>query len=631
MRCCDKALASLLACGWLLLAVGCGDGGSSPPPPASLVVNSLQDTETPPAGTLTLRAAIAQAGSGEAITFAPTLDGATIDLSIVGESHSLLKGEVYTGMTFEGYAERDYGKSALYARKNLVLDASALPHGITLRWTGGDANRARVLAVYGDLTLKNVNITGGFSSAEAIAGSAQPYTLARGGGLAVWGTATLQDCSISGNRIAGDDTSSRDRGAYGGGIYANGLSLDNCVVSGNTAVGYGAAGGGIYSVGGADHTSGMGNEVVLTRCTISGNRVTAQHAYGGGLFTLAGGPKNLAWLRLMNCTVARNLVEDNPAIADAGQFYYRGGGVYLGGGSLSVVSSTVVENEVRGTLAIFSGKPNIGGGGIASTIGNAHVIEDLELRHSIVAGNKLNGAPADLFTGSLLNFFSHGYNRIGTIDFSQILVPVPDWMNLSRKHYPKIGDQDGLALVDIVSLDAIRRHDWVISAGTDAGEPAVLWYPPTGNALNQIPTASYSVPIVNAGYTGFGGSTDDFLNSVLLKLRTDYSSTLGSDFGVNFGDLTGTTWYGPAVTWPSNSQNTAWINFWRNLDIEIGGRMGTVGLGDDFWGTFQNGSLGHVTMTVSPTTSESVRLLNVDQRGQVRPLGGSGDIGAIEQ
>ena len=64
--------------------------------------------------------------------------------------------------------------------------------------------------------------------------------------------------------------------------------------------------------------------------------------------------------------------------------------------------------------------------------------------------------------------------------------------------------------------------------------------------------------------------------------------------------MTGTTWYGPAVTWPSNPQNAAWIAFWRNLDTAIGDRLGMVILGDDFWGTFTTGPLGdHVSITVS--------------------------------
>ena len=625
------ALLFLLVC--IFAAVGCGGSPSqNPPPPAAptIVVNSLADAAQPTAGAMNLRAAIAQAETGETITFDPALNGATIELSIVGESHSVLKGETYSGMTFQGYSDRDYGKSALYAHKDVILDASALPAGITIKWTGGDANPARVLAVYGNLTLKNVNITGGFSQAEVITVGTQPFTLARGGGLAVWGTATLENCSISGNKISGDTVPARDRGTLGGGIYSNGLVLTNCVVSGNSAIGYGAAGGGIYSVGGADNTSGLGNATTLSACTVSGNRVTAQSAYGGGVFTLSGGPNNLATMRISNCTIARNLVEDNPDIADTGQYYYRGGGVYLGGGSLEVFSSTIVENEVTGTTAIFSGQPNISGGGFAATIGNAHVVEDLRVRHSIIAGNKVNGAAKDVYAGSLLNFYSDGYNRLGAIDFSAILVPVPDWVDLSRKHYPKVGDQDGVLAADVLSMSEIQHHASIISAGTDVGQPVVLWYPPSGSAVDQIPSSSYNVTSVSAGYTGFGVSSDDFLNHVLEKLRTDHGDVLGSDFGTSFGDMTGTTFYGPARTWPSNSQNLPWITFWRNLDTAIGNHLGAAILGDDFWGSFTSGPVGNVNLTVS-TSRQSVQLTNSDQRRQSRPSGSLGDIGAIER
>ena len=611
-----------------------GSSGSGGTPTPKLIVNSTSDLASPATGTVTLRSALAQAGSGETIGFDATMNGATIELSIVGEEHSILKGEVYSGAppTYQGYSDRDYGKSALYAHKNVILDASNLNSGVTLKWTGGDANPARVLAVYGNLTLKKVSITGGHSKAEALSDPNQPYTLARGGGIAVWGTATLEDCAIYSNKITGDNEASRDRGAYGGGIYANGLSIKDSIISGNSALGYGAAGGGIYSVGGADNSNSLnqGNEVVITGTSITGNRTTAQHSYGGGLFTLAGGPTNLAWLRLRNSTVARNVVEDNPNIADVGQFYYRGGGIYMGGGSLEVSNSTIAENEVHGTLAMFSGKPNIGGGGVAATIGNAHVVETLEFMQSIVAGNTLNGAPADVFAGSLLNFYSFGYNRLGAIDFSQILVPVPDWMDLNRKHYPKVGDQDGISADQVLSMSDIHKSTVITSAGVDAGQKAVLWYSPAGSAIDQIPSTN-SVSFVSAGYTGFGTSVDDFPNHVLEKLRTDHGDVLGSDFGTSFGDLTGVTFYGPAVTWPSNPQNTPWINFWRELDLQIGNKLGTVILGDDFWGSYSSGPIdGNLSMTVK-RDSYQVSLTGTDQRGNARPNGSLGDIGAIEK
>ena len=47
----------------------------------------------------------------------------------------------------------------------------------------------------------------------------------------------------------------------------------------------------------------------------------------------------------------------------------------------------------------------------------------------------------DIFTGSLFHFKSRGYNRLGVVDFSQMLVPVGqvDWASLCRRHYPKAG------------------------------------------------------------------------------------------------------------------------------------------------------------------------------------------------
>jgi hypothetical protein len=613
----------------LLAAGGCSLGGG--PEAAEIIVNSLADQAAPPAGTVTLRSAIAAAGSRDTITFDSALNGGTILLTVVGDEHSILKGEVYVNNVFSGYQDRDYGRSALYARKDLTIDASALPDGITVQWNGGEASRARVLAVYGNLTMRNVAVMSGYSEAVPIDGGTQPYTLARGGGLAVWGKATLTDCVIAGNTCFGESGSARDRGTYGGGIYADNLDLVRCVISGNRAVAYGAGGGGIYSVGGGANTSGHGNDTSLRGCTISGNRTTAQHAYGGGIFTLSGGPNNLATMFLTNCTIARNVVEEHPDFPEVGQWYTRGGGVYMGGGALWVSGCTIAENAVVGVPAIFSNKPNIGGGGVAATIGNAHTVENVWVQNSIVVGNTMNGEAEDWFVGSILNYYSQGYNLVGVVDFRYILVPVPDWMMSSRKRWPKPGDADGVGLLDALDVAGVHRHPTVLSAGTDAGQPAVLWYPPADLATDKIPNQDYSVSYVNAGYSGFGQPTDDFLNHVILQLRAHYGAILGADFGEEFGDLTGVTWYGPAVTWPANPANAAWIAFWRDLDTAIGDRLGMATLNDDFWGTFTSGPLGdHVRITVG-TQTKTFHMEGFDQLGAARPRGGMGDIGAIEK
>ena len=626
-------LRVILVCGLAMAFAGCSTTASDQSG-EEIVVNSLEDTAAPSGGTVTLRQAVADIGSGGTIKFDSSLDGGTIELAIVGEAHSTLKAEVFTmgggGWTFGGYQERDYGRSAIYARKDLTIDASDLPAGITIKWGGDDTNRARVMAVYGNLTMDNVTMTSGYASWEALTGGTQPYTLGRGGALAVWGTATLRNCTLAGNRASGDENGSRDRGSFGGGIYANRVYLEDCVISGNSAIGYGAAGGGVYSVGGADDSANVGSKIF--RSTISGNRATAQHTYGGGVYSDGGGPGNTKPLELENCTVARNLVQDHPGLAQSpmAQYYYRGGGLYMSNGRFLIDSCTFAENAVTGVAAVFSGKPNMGGGGMAATIGNAHVVESMAVWNSIIAGNTVGGEANDLYTGSLVHFHSYGYNLIGEILFTHILVPIPPWASLSRKHYPKAGDQDNLAVADVLDLGAAAYHPSIISVGTDAGGPAVLWYPPKGPAENGLPTSAYDVPYVLAEYDLDSGATDTFLNLVLEKLRTDHGDVLGVDFGSSFGDLSGVTFHGPGVTWPTNAENAPWINFWRELDVQLGDSLGAVKLGDVFWGSYSSGRLGGSISLQITRNSDTVHPVQTDQLGRARPSG-SRDIGAIEK
>jgi hypothetical protein len=302
----DRVLTSIRKIALLSLVVltgisGCGGNGGEEtgvdPSIPSIVVNSLLDDASPPSGTVTLRSALESAQSRQRITFDEALNGSTINLVHVGQEHTVLVGEV---MGFDeannisflvGYFDRDYGKSALFTNKNVVIDASNLADGITVNWDGAES--ARVLAVAGHLTLTNVSITGGDSVFEAAADVGQhpddnqTSTLARGAGLAVWGVATLTDCSIYDNHAVGDDAdTSRDGGAYGGGVYADTVVMDNCVVSGNTVYGGGAAGGGVFSVGGRDTGANVSS---ISRSSITENRIAGLFAYGGGVYSDGGG------------------------------------------------------------------------------------------------------------------------------------------------------------------------------------------------------------------------------------------------------------------------------------------------------------------------------------------------------
>lgn len=553
-----------------------------------IVVNSLEDKAEIFENEITLRHAIDKISSGGTIVFDPELDGGVIELEIVGEENSILTGEAFDGGTFLGYIERNYGPSALYARKNLTIDASDLNEGIHLKWTGGEENPARVLAVYGDLTLLNITITGGYSKGIELNGNpVQPFALARGGGVAVWGHAILKNCTIGGNTLSGDLDPGRDRGAFGGGVYADLLTIEDSIISGNRVAGYGAAGGGVYSVGGAGFSSGGS---VIRRTAVTGNRISGLHSYGGG-------------------------------------------GVYMSNGYLSVFSCTIAENRVAGREAVFNNRTNIGGGGIATTIGDAHDVEDIRLQHSIVVGNTLNGEPEDIFTGSLMHFYSRGYNLVGGIDFSYILVPVPLWNSLSRRHWPKTGDFEGINIGDVLDLNGVVRHDFIVSHCTEDGQDeqnAVLWYPGKGEALNKIPSGDYVINHV-LGQAVRSSDYSSLQEDVLHKLEAYYSDELGEGFADDFIEnledgLLESEFHGPAYTWPRNNDNIPWISFWKELDLAIDGRIGDAGMSDEFWESFIDDK-EYLQKTIHQHTAG---LSSTDQLNKPRPPGDSGDIGAVE-
>jgi hypothetical protein len=686
---CLLVLAGLSSCG------GGGGGGSSAP---AIVVNSLVDDASPAAGTITLRSALVSAASGQRITFDPTLDGGTINLLLVGEEHTVLTGEV---MGFDdannisylvGYFQRDYGKSALFADKNVVIDASSLPNGITFKWAGSDT--ARVLAVAGNLTLTNIAITGGNSVFDVAADIGQhaddnqTSTLARGAGLAVWGVATLTDCAIYDNHAIGDDAdTSRDGGAYGGGIYADTVIIDDCTISGNSVYGGGAAGGGVFAVGGRDTAVSVSS---ISRSAITENRITGLFAYGGGVYSDGGGIGSSTRIQIENSTIARNLVEP-PALPpflfdllDIG--YWRGGGLYMSNGYMQVQSSTIAENQVFGKPRTTElDKPNLAGG-IAATIGNAHAVEDMLIGHSIVVGNtvhEINGIdpggytvgrtyPQDIFTGSVFDFRSMGHNRVGVIDFSQILVPVgePGWASMSRKHYPQVDDRDGVAAGDVLGNATLSA--FIGSSGVQADPFAVLHYEPTGSALDQLPAGSYNVSEVLGELDGtqWEGMTPLLLPLVLDRIeeiygQPDFASEFrtyfegylsdtdpdaaGAQQYVNCNNVTINTieqayWCGPAQTWPQHAYNHAYIAFWHHLDLALANEiaavnadqmtdLGTALINDGVWSSLfglGHGDYGGIRVHLFETTL-GVNAMDIDQLGNPRPVDLLGDIGAIEK
>jgi len=650
-----------------------------------LMVNTIDDIADPDSNTVSLRSALRTANNGDTITFDPNLDGKTITLTMVDQPRSILKGEVM-GMREEpsglvsylvGYFDRDYGHSALYAKKDITIDASALPHGITIEWANDTDTHARVIGIYGDLTLKNITIRGGNSVAEDISSTNpdQQWSLARGAGLAVWGRLVLEECAIYDNHCESEDfLQSRDRGAFGGGIYADIVDIRNSVISGNSVTGLGAAGGGIYSVGGAESEL---NVSIIEQSVISGNRISGLFSYGGGVFSDGGSIGNSKQIQIKNCTLSKNLVEPieglPPALQSLG--YWRGGSIYMSNGTLNVQGNTIVDNKVYGFPRTGDlDKSNLAGG-IAATIGNAHAVESMTLAHNIVTGNtvteldeygqSLKTYAQDIFSGSLVHFKSNGYNLIGSINFDQILVPVgvPNWKSLSRKHFPKPGDVVDVAFDDVIEHTVFS--DTILSVGVDSGDPVPLYFSPKGIAIDQIPDV-YSINEQYLEYTLAADSNDTFLEIVLGRIESSFELDGFKDFFIEdfelflstvdiddtvaglqpYTDPSGypiltledTLWFGPAETWPSEIANYSYIQFWQRLDKallaqDISG-VGAELLNDTTWTyLFPEGTLienTSISIEHYPETKK-IQLSLYDQLGSSRYADLFGDIGSIEK
>ena len=503
----------------------------------------------------------------------------------------------------------------------------------------------------------------------------------------MWGTASLVDCMIYDNHAAGDDSdSSRDGGAYGGGVYADSLVMDGSVVSGNSVTGGGAAGGGVFVVGGRD--TGL-DRSSIRNSSITENRIAGLFAYGGGVYSDGGGIGLSTRIHVENSTIARNLVEPPvlpPFLFDLLDIgYWRGGGLYMSNGYMQVQASTIVENQVFGRPRTNElDKPNMAGG-IAATIGNAHAVEDMIIGHSIIAGNTVHEIVApgpggytignvyqhDIFTGSVFEFRSMGHNRIGVIDFRQILVPIgePGWASLSRRHYPQPNDLDGVLAGDVLGTATLSTL--INSSGVQADPFAVLYYEPAGAALDQVPNGPYQITEVVGS---LDGAVDEGRNPLLLPLmleriqtvygqpafETEFRShfqgfladvdpdTAGAQQYDNCANVTINTleqayWCGPAATWPQHEFNHAYIHFWHHLDVALAGGipgvnvdqmtgMSSALINDDVWvSLFGLGTSPFNGITVNlRETTVGVTPFVADQLGNVRPADAFGDIGAIE-
>ena len=201
---------------------------------------------------------------------------------------------------------------------------------------------------------------------------------------------------ITGGNASGSGPNQSD----GGGIFTNeALTLSNSIVTGNTAIGSVADGGGIYvnSIGSAN----------ITNTTISNNTATDD---GGGVFGFG------------TTNITNSTINNNVASAATGD----GGGVYIVGDTNitnSTISGNIANSEGGGVYVKAGSRPDatitnttitnnqapVGKGSGLAAFGS---IQNTTVTSSIIAGNV--NSDVDELTGGSNAIQSGGNNLIGT-------------------------------------------------------------------------------------------------------------------------------------------------------------------------------------------------------------------------
>ena len=296
------------------------------------VVNNTLD-----AGAGSLRQAIADASSGETITFDGVLSGQVIMLA----------------------------SGQLTVDKDLTIDASSLPDGLTI--DAGQSSRVFNITAGATVTLDSFTVTGGLSP-NGVAGLAG----AHGGGIFNEGNLTLSRMEIVGN-TSGDGGAGTvgpgGSGGVGGGLYNIGsATIEESTFHSNVA-GAGSIGGimlvdltlveaasGPGGSGGAIYNSGA---MTIVNSTIHGNSAgrggsgiqkAAKGGDGGGIFNAGGGTATL-----YHVTVTENAA-GNGGVASSGTTGARGaGGGIVQIGTLLLGNSVIAENDALVGTSDISG------------------------------------------------------------------------------------------------------------------------------------------------------------------------------------------------------------------------------------------------------------------------------------
>jgi predicted outer membrane repeat protein len=412
---------------------------------ATLLVTSPNDT-----GTGSLRAAVSVAANGDTITFDPSLNGATITLT---------SGEIAIAktLTITGPGAANLAISGNQSSRVFNISAPTTISGLTLS-NGQNSGNGGAILTSAMLTLNADTFTANYC------GNSGGAVTSRFGAMLVISDSTFSDNTSdflggalytdgSGSSIAGTTFSGNtvQNAGVGGAIFNGGtLSITQCTITDNSAVGEGSVAGGIPGVGGAIFNGGT---LSITQCTIRDNSAVGEGSIAGGIYsssfltitdsTLSGNSADAGgWgggLYNGGTATFRNSTLSGNACGDATPYFESQGAAIFneGGCTVNIVDSTVADNTVGADAQ---------GGGIFND-------GTVQLHCSTIAGNTTgaNGTGGGIFNdGGTVSGSNNiiAANRAPTAaDFSGIL---------TSQGFNLIGDANGLSGVvagDLINMD----------------------------------------------------------------------------------------------------------------------------------------------------------------------------------
>ncbi|MBW4648779.1 MAG: DUF4347 domain-containing protein [Kastovskya adunca ATA6-11-RM4] len=244
-----------------------------------------------------------------------------------------------------------------------------------------------------------------------ISGNTASSAITGGGGIGNYGTLTVQNSTISGNTTT--------NGATGGGIWNTGTStVTNSTIASNTA----HVGGGIRNEGNITVTNSIiaGNYAIVTGGGIGGSAtsiltVTNSTIISNRADEFGGGIANSGSATVSNSTISGNRANNN-SYGGGGGFWHNGGG------------STIVNSTISGNLS------NNNGGGILHNSGFSEIL------NSTITNNTAD-ADADN-TGNGGGVFTNGY---GTINVKNTIIAGNIDKSAGTKHADVSGNVTGNA------------------------------------------------------------------------------------------------------------------------------------------------------------------------------------------